>query len=343
MRIYKNIFEKIISLENLFAAWDVFKSDKRDRRDVQGFEMRLEENIFELHRDLRAKRYKHGAYSGFLIHDPKLRHIHKATVSDRVLHHAIFTALNPVFEPTFIANSFSCRVGKGTHKGVETLASILRKTSGNGHNGTFALKCDVRKFFDTVDHDILLRILNKRIKDADAMWLMREIVESYISNASNVFERKGVPIGNLTSQLFANLYMNGFDQFVKHKLKVKNYLRYTDDFVIVADSREYLINLIAPISKFLNNELALSLHPDKVIVRKFHQGVDFLGYVLLPHHRKLRTKTKKRIFRKLKKRLDEYKQEVITYETVKQSFQSYLGVFSHANAHALSERFKNQF
>lgn len=131
MKVYKNIFDRIISIENLFAAWDAFKSDKRSRKDVQVFELRIEENLFELHRDLRAKRYKHGAYSGFWIKDPKPRHIHKATVRDRVLHHAIFTVLNPIFEPSFIAQSFSRRIGKGTHKGIAAFAKIIGKVMRN--------------------------------------------------------------------------------------------------------------------------------------------------------------------------------------------------------------------
>lgn len=343
MKTYKNLFEKIISLENLFAAWDRFKSDKRNKRDVQAFEWQLEENMFQLLYDLRTKRYKHGAYSGFWIHDPKPRHIHKATVRDRVLHHAIFTVLNPIFEPTFIAHSFSCRVGKETHKGVDALARSMRKVGGNAHKPVFALKCDVKKFFDTIDHAVLVRILENKIEDADTMWLMEEIIGSFQSGHSNLFERKGVPIGNLTSQLFANVYMNEFDQFVKHTLKVKYYFRYTDDFVIVSNTEGYLRELIVPISKFLQERLALSLHPNKISVRKLRQGIDFLGFIVLPHHRELRAKTKRRIRGKLRRRIREHKAGSISYQTVEQSLQSYLGVLSHANAYTLSEQIKNQF
>ncbi len=213
MKIYKNVFEKIISLENLFSAWDKFKGDKQKKRDVQKFEWRLEENIFQLHRDLKYKRYKHGAYSSFYIHDPKQRHIHKAIVRDRILHHAVFAVLNPIFEPTFISDSFSCRIDKGTHKGIDILDKTLRQISSNSLKPCFALKCDIKKFFGTVDHAILLSIVRKRIKDADATRLLEEIVESF---------RNGLPIGNLTSQLFANIYLNELDQFVKQKLKVKH-------------------------------------------------------------------------------------------------------------------------
>jgi retron-type reverse transcriptase len=343
MKIYKNVFEKIISIDNLFAAWDAFKSDKRSRKDVQAFERNVEEHLFALYRDLSSKKYKHGAYSGFWIKDPKPRHIHKATVRDRILHHAIFTILNPIFEPTFIAQSFSCRIGKGTHKGIQMLAEIVNKLNRNGYKDVFVLKCDVRKFFDSINHDVLLRILAKRIKDPDAMWLLSEIVESFTSGQSNLFECKGVPIGNLTSQLFANVYMNEFDQFLKHKLRVKYYLRYTDDFIVVSNDKKYLCDLIEPIKQFLKSELTLSLHPYKVTIRKFSQGIDFLGYIILPYHRQLRTKTKKRIFRKLFRRMKEHKQGLIPLEKVEQTLQSYLGVLSHADSYALAENLRNQY
>ncbi len=342
MKVIKNIFNQIVSSESLFAAWDTFKRDKQQKKDVLRFEWNLEECIFRLHRDLVSQRYKHGAYSSFHLQDPKQRHIHKATVRDRILHHAVFSVLNPIFEPTFIANSFSCRVGKGTHKGVDTLARIARAVSRNNSRPCFALKCDVEKFFASVDHLVLLGIIRKRIRDKDALWLLEEIIGSFSSNRSTLFERKGLPIGNLTSQLFANVYLNVFDQFVKNELKIKHYVRYTDDFVIVSDNRPYLENLITPISEFLHSRLKLSLHSKKITIRKFHQGIDFLGYVVLPHYRLLRTKTRKRIYRKLRQRVSEYRDGIISRETLEQSLQSYLGVLSHANTHQLSQDLNKQ-
>lgn len=190
MKFYKNLYRQITSTENLFEAWDVFKRDKRKRPDVEAFEKNVEYEIFKLGRELRAKYYRHGQYRMFLIHDPKLRRIHKATVRDRILHHAIFRVLNPIFEPTFIETSFSCRVGKGTHKGVEYLARTLRAVSKNGMRPCYALKCDIRKFFDSIDHDILLGILEKRIADPDARWLMREVIESYEATGLRERERE---------------------------------------------------------------------------------------------------------------------------------------------------------
>jgi retron-type reverse transcriptase len=334
MKLYSDLYNQIVSVDNLFLAWDKFKLGKGSRADVIEFEWRLEENIFTLHRELKSRSYKHGAYHAFYIHDPKQRLIHKAVVRDRIVHHAVFNILNPIFEPTFIANSFSCRVGKGTHKGVVALTKMLRRVSHNHTSSCFALKCDVLKFFASVDQDILLGILSKRIKDRQTIELLREIIYSFSSKGTY---HKGLPIGNLTSQLFANIYMNEFDQFMKHQLKVRHYVRYTDDFIVVSDNIEYLKSLLSKIQRFLKTSLALELHPAKLSIRKFTQGVDFLGYVVLPHHTKLRTKTKRRMERKLGKRTDAYANKTITAESLKQTWQSYLGVMSHADCHKLKK------
>jgi len=343
MRIYKDIFNEIISLENLFLAWDKFKSDKQKKRDVQKFEWQLEENIFQLHRDLKYRRYKHGAYSSFYIHDPKQRHIHKAVVRDRILHHAVFNVLEPIFDPTFISNSFSCRLGKGTHKGVDCLVKMSRRVSRNYTNPCFVLKCDISKFFASIDHQRLIGIIGKKIRDDRTMCLIKEIISSFNSNQSDSFNKKGLPIGNLTSQLFANIYLNEFDQFVKHKLNANYYIRYTDDFIIIADNRLFLENIVISVQLFLIKNLFLKLHPDKIIIRKINQGIDFLGYVVLPYYILVRTKTKQRIFRKIREKIKECKEGRISNQAIKQSLQSYLGVLSHANAYEIEQNLKNKF
>lgn len=364
MKFYKNIFEKIISLENLFTAFDEFKADKKNRKDVLVFEWELEKNIVELNRTLIYHKYKHGAYSKFRICDSKPRVIHKATVRDRVLHHAAFRILNPLFEPSFISHSFSCRVNKGTHRGIVSSSWMIRRVSQNGTRPCFVQKCDIMKFFNSIDHQILLKIIMRKVKDKNFNWLIEEIVGSFVFKTETqsqlqLFDFRGenrerevaafgcygigIPIGNLTSQLFANVYMNEFDQFVKHKLKVKNYCRYTDDFVIVADNHNCLHNLLPKIESFLSEKLKLKLHPEKVSIRKYQQGVDFLGYVILPHHRVLRAKTRKRIINKLESRVKEFKAGRITEKSLFQSLNSYLGVLSHANSHDTEQELKNQF
>jgi len=342
MKIYKDIYPLIISAENLFAAWEIFKRDKRNKPDVMETEQNIEQEIFKLHRELRSKTYRHGPYSGFWIRDPKLRRINKAVVRDRILHHAIFKILNPIFEPTFIPNSYSCRVGKGTHKGVEDLEKMIRAESRNNTQACWILKCDVRKFFDSVDHAVLLYILEQKIIDPNVRWLLREIIGSYAS-ASAGGGSKGIPIGNLTSQLFANVYLNEFDQFIKHSLKIKKYARYTDDFVIISHNKSYLEKIVPQLESFLSEKLKLTLHPDKVNIRKYRQGADFLGYVVLPHHIAVRTRTKKRMFRKIAERVAAYQSGTISKASMEGALSSYLGVLSHANAHELTERFRNQF
>ncbi|MFH1611982.1 MAG: RNA-directed DNA polymerase [bacterium] len=184
----------------------------------------------------------------------------------------------------------------------------------------FLVKLDIRKFFDSIDQDILLNLIKKKIKDKDAVCLIKQIIKS---------QNQGLPLGNVTSQLFANIYLNELDQFIKHKLKIKFYLRYCDDFVVLSKNKAELLNFIKSINNFLENNLNLELHSDKIIIRKYHQGIDFLGYVVLPHYRVLRTKTKKRILRKIKKKKQDLQSGLITKELFNQTLQSYFGVLRH--------------
>jgi RNA-directed DNA polymerase len=184
------MFNKIINLENLFLAWSEFKRSKTSKPDVAEFELKLEQNIIQLHHDLRKGVYQHSPYKGFYITDPKVRHVHKAVVRDRVLHHAIFNTLNPPFEKSFINNSFSCQIGKGSHKGVETVQKILRKVSRNNTVPCYALKCDVKKFFDSINHNILLEILGRKIKEERTFSLITELIHSYPKKAESERERE---------------------------------------------------------------------------------------------------------------------------------------------------------
>jgi len=270
-------------------------------------------------------------YNAFSICDPKPRRIHKAVVHDRVLHHAVFRILYPIFDKGFIFDSYSCRIGKGTHRAVSRLEKFARKLSKNNHRNIFALKCDIRKFFDSVGQDILLGLIKSKIDDNNAIWLIEKIIKSFPI---------GLPLGNVTSQLFANIYLNELDQFIKHKLKIKYYLRYCDDFIILDKDRDFLEGLTCRINAFLSAKLKLSLHSDKIIVRKYHQGIDWLGYVVLPHHRVLRTKTKKRIFKKIKNRYDDWQKNLISGRSFNQGLQSYLGVLKHCRGYNIAKEIR---
>lgn len=333
-----NYFD-LINIENIFQVWGMFRKGKGKRKDVQLFERNLEDNLFALHRCLKDKTYQHGKYGSFYIQDPKQRHIHKAEVKDRVVHHLLYEFLYELFDPLFVYDSYSCRIKKGTHKGVARLTKLLRKVSKNNTRKCWVLKCDIKKFFHTIDHEILLRLLAKKVKDGDIIWLLTQIIESFHSEFG---KGKGAPLGNLTSQIFANIYLNEFDQFVKHKLKIRYYLRYADDFLILGTNREELFQCINTLKWFLGKSLKLELHPKKVIVKKHAQGIDFLGYVVFPHYCLPRAKTRKRIFKKLKIKIEELGTGKIPRESFNQTIQSYFGFLVHANSYGLTQRLKNQ-
>lgn len=319
-------YRDIISLENLLEAWREFRNGKRARCDVQIHERNLMGNIIALHNDLVRKTYKHSAYEAFNISDPKPRSIHKASVRDRLLHHALYRILYPFFDRTFIADSFSCRVDKGTHKAMDRFRTFANKVSENHTKTAWVLKCDIKQFFASVDHSILKSVLTSYIPDKDILWLLSQIVDSFETSPG-----VGLPLGNLTSQLFVNIYMNQFDQFMKHALKAKYYIRYTDDFVIFSQDQEWLQNLIPIISTFLTTQMKLRLHPRKVSVNTVASGVDFLGWVHFSDHRVMRTVTK----RKMMKRINE--------NAKNERVQSYLGILSHGNEFQLKQKITQEF
>lgn len=307
-------FEDIICFDNLLEAWKEFVRGKRGKQDVQEFSLKLMDNLFVLHEDLKLGNYQHGGYHAFNISDPKPRNIHKASVRDRLLHHAIYRILYPFFDKTFIADSYSCRIRKGTHKALNRFRRFAYQASKNNTKTCWILKCDIRKFFASIDHKILLDILNSYIPDKNIILLLQEIIKSFSAKPG-----VGLPLGNLTSQLFVNIYMNEFDQFIKHNMKVKYYIRYADDFVILSDDKNMLEALIHQIYYFLGEKLELELHSGKVFIKTLVSGVDFLGWVSFLDNRVLRASTKRRIIKRLK--------ESSTPETI----NSYLGLLKHGN------------
>ncbi|NQV89345.1 MAG: RNA-dependent DNA polymerase [Parcubacteria group bacterium] len=284
------------------------------------FERHLEDNLFALQAELASGAYQHSPYERFTIHDPKQRTIHKADVKDRVVHQAIVNVIEPLFEKRFIYDSYSCRVGKGTHAAVKRLRTFLLRDSINNIKTVYALKCDIQKFFASVNHRKLLHLLERHIHDPETMKLLTGVIESF-----SVSPGVGIPLGNLTSQLFANVYLHELDWFAKQELKVHHYVRYCDDFVLLAESQEECDVFTERIEMFLKSHLHMHLHPNKVHVRTWRQGVDFLGYILLPHTTILRPSTKKRMIRKINK----------------DNASSYLGLCQHANAFDLERMLKN--
>jgi len=320
-------YDNIISLENLLIAWQEFLRGKKNKTDVQEFQMNLMDNLINLHNDLKNKTYTHDGYHAFKVNDPKPRDIHKATVRDRVLHRAVYRILYPFFDSKFIYDSYSCRLGKGTHKALNRFHDFGKKASFSHTKTVWVLKGDIRKCFASIDQSTLFEILKKDIKDVDVLLLIRTIIKSFSSGVI----RKGLPLGNLTSQLLVNIYLNEFDQFVKHKLKARYYIRYADDFVFFSQDKGELENIIPIIKDFLFEKLKMIMHPDKIFIKTLASGADFLGWVHFSYHRVLRTSTKNKMFR----RLEETQKEEVVF--------SYLGMLKWGNGKKIQNKIKMEF
>lgn len=279
-------------------------------------------NLISLHHDLKNKTYIHGGYIAFNISDPKPRNIHRATVRDRVVHRLLYKELYSYFDKKFIFDSYSCRKNKGTHKAILRFEKFTRKVSKNYTKQCFVLKCDVKKFFASIDHKILKEILAQHIQDEDLLNLIGNIINSFSARPCLA---EGLPLGNLTSQLLVNIYMNEFDQFVKHNLKEKHYIRYADDFVFISEDKLNLENITPVISEFLIKNLKLTLHPNKVFIKSIYSGVDFLGWIHFPRYRVLRTSTKRKMFRNLKG------------ESKEETKSSYVGMMKWGSCYKLSQ------
>ncbi|OGG95843.1 hypothetical protein A3E04_02250 [Candidatus Kuenenbacteria bacterium RIFCSPHIGHO2_12_FULL_42_14] len=319
-------YEEIVSIDNLLLAWQEFLRGKRKKYDIQEFSLRLMDNLFSLHRDLIHHTYKHGGYQEFKINDPKPRVIHKAAVSDRLVHHALHRLLFPFFDKIFIADSYSCRRHKGTHRAANGFRKYFYQASQNNTTSCWVLKCDIRKFFANIDHQVLTKILTTYIPDKNILKLLETVIESFSTIQD---KRLGLPLGNLTSQLFANIYLNTFDQFIKHNLKAKFYLRYADDFVFLSADKDWLEKQISEVGRFLSDELKLELHPDKIFLKTLASGVDFLGLVNFPDHRILRTSTKRRMIRKIKEKEKDLAIGLIGRDKFYETVNSYLGMLKH--------------
>lgn len=280
------------------------------------------DNIIALHNELAAGTYQHGGYYHFKIADPKPRDIHKASVRDRLVHHALYRQLYPFFDRTFVVDSYSCRKEKGTHRAMNRFRVFARKVSENDTRTCWVLKCDIRKFFASIDQCVLLEIVRTYIPDDRICALVANVVESFSSTRVG----KGLPLGNLTSQLLVNIYMNEFDQFVKHTLKAKHYIRYADDFVVLSYDRGYLWKVLSCMKVFLREKSKLEMHQNKVSIETLASGIDFLGWVHFSNHCVLRTATKRRMLK------------AVSGNPSEATVASYRGMLGHGNARKLAER-----
>ncbi|MEK6863807.1 MAG: reverse transcriptase domain-containing protein [Nanoarchaeota archaeon] len=310
MKTYKRLFEQLCAIENLELAFKKARMHKTLKPYVMEFEKNLANNLQSLQNELASKIYAPLPLNEFILRDPKTRRISVSDFRDRVVHHAICNVLEPIFEKYFIYDSYANRKGKGNLKAIERFDYFKRKVSCNGRKikrlqddnyvQGYALKADIKHYFDTVSHKKLMGIISKRIADIDVRDLILKILNNY--NAKQ--DGKGMPLGNLTSQFFANIYLNELDQFIKHNLKVKYYLRYVDDFIMLHKSKNQLESWKTEISSFLQNELLLELHPQKSKIIPLGRGIDLLGFKCFYYFRILR----KRNIRKMQRRLELFKE-----------------------------------
>ncbi len=343
MKTYKKLYEKLYSTNNLNLAFRKARKGKSKRDYVVDFEKDLEKSIGLLQRDLKSKKYIPTKLKKFIIRDPKTRTIHASIFKDRVVHHAIVNILQPIYEKRFIYDSFASRKLKGTHEAVKRFESFVRKVSSNGreienpfNNNSirgYVLKADIKHYFATIDYGVLINILRKKIKDEDFIRLIKKVLNNFETLKSG----KGLPLGNYTSQFFANVYLNHLDYFVKHKLKAKYYIRYVDDFVILDKNRKVLSEYMDKIEKYLKF-LRLELHPDKSEIYALRNGVTFLGYRIFYHYRLLRRRNIKYFKRRLSEKLELYRSGLISREKLCSFLQGWQGYSSFANTYIFNKK-----
>jgi len=339
----------VVSFENLYIAYLRASKGKRFKPDVDRFSYNLETELIQLEKELLDGSYQPGKYHQFMIHEPKERLISAAPFRDRVLHHAIHQVIESIFDRQFIYDSYACRLGKGTHRAVRRFKEFIK------HN-SYVLKCDIQKYFPSIDHEILINLIGKRIKDERLMDLIIKIISSRPPEPlseepqwfagddlfSSLDRPRGIPIGNLTSQFFANIYLHELDSFVKHKLREKYYIRYVDDFVVLGNDKVHLHDVKEQIRGFLQT-LRLRLHPKKCNVFPVRVGTDFLGYRIYPTHSRIRKENVRRFVIRTKRLQRDYSYGRIPLDKVRSSIHSWLGHAKHADSYRLRSRLLRRF
>ncbi|MCW5933645.1 MAG: group II intron reverse transcriptase domain-containing protein [Fimbriimonadia bacterium] len=328
MKTHKSLLPKVWEFENLWLAAQKAQKGKRRLPEVYTFNADLETHLLQLQRELKAGTWAPGAYRDFTIYEPKRRLISAAPYRDRVVHHAVYRVLEPIFDSMFIYDSYACRLGKGTHAAAARYTQFCRQAA-------YVLKCDIEKYFDSVCHDKLLLEIGRTVQDDGFMELMKRIIESNNSRQGAIIG-KGLPIGNLTSQFFANIYLNRFDHWLKEDLRLRFYIRYVDDFVILHDDKRYLHQLRRAISGKLE-ELHLRLHPKKQNVFPVSEGCDFMGYRVWRNCRRLRPSSGYRAQRRLKNLAKRFSEGEIQIQEVRQSLMGWIGHARHCDSKELRE------
>lgn len=344
---YGGLWPQIIAFENLWQAARQAQQGKRFRSNVLEFNHNLETNLLNLQTELETKCYQPGSYNTFEIQDPKPRLISAAPYRDRVVHHALCNVIVPLLDRSFIDDSYANREWKGTHRALRQATKFIR-------GSRYVLQCDIRKYFPSIDHAILKTLLRHRIKCPDTLWLIDTIIDN--SNPQEfqldyfpgdtlltpLERRTGLPIGNLTSQFFANFYLNGLDHFVKESLKIRRYLRYVDDFLLLGNDRYCLAAAREAIEAYLT-ALRLRLHPVKTQLSETSHGVNFVGFRIIPmgeHNPKtvcirVRNDNLRRARRRMKKLQVAYAKGEIDLPKLTQRIQSWEAHLKHGDTHRL--------
>lgn len=333
---YGQLFDRIVDFDNLYRAYLKARRNKRYRGEVLSFTAKLEENLIQIQNELIWGQYHTGRYRMFYVYEPKQRLVAALPFRDRVVQHAIVAVIEPLFERQFIGDSYACRVGKGMHAGADRVQQWLRECRHNWGDSVYCLKADVAQYFPSINHRLLKQILRRTIKDERVLVLLDEIIESTEDPCD--LDPVGIPIGNLTSQLFANIYLNELDQFVKHRLKIRKYARYMDDFLMLSNSKEELWQWRREIESFLDAELHLRLNSKTSIFPALVRGIDFLGYRIWPDYRLLRKSSVKRMRRKVKAFKRKYAAGEIDLEHINRCVQSWLGHAKHADSHRIRNK-----
>ena len=347
MKRYGNLWHQIVDWENLLLAARYAQKGKRFRDNVLAFNYNLEQELFKLRSELAEKSYCPGAYKSFRIYDPKPRLISAAPYRDRVVHHALCNVIVPLIEKSFIPDTYANRVGYGTHRALERFIQFARSTR-------YVLQCDIRKYFPSIDHEILKQIIRRKIKCKDTLWLIDTIIDS--SNPqepvieyfpgddllSPLLRRRGLPIGNLTSQFFANVMLDNFDHFVKEKLRVKKYLRYVDDFALFGDDWEFLTQARIEIEQYLAT-LRLIIHPIKSQLFETRHGANFVGFRVLPDRVRVRNDNLRRARRRLKQLQADYARGEVPLRKLIERLQSWEAHLKHGDTYQLRKDIFKQY
>lgn len=341
MKRYGNLWPHVIDFENLLASTRKAQRGKRFRENVLAFNYNLERELLRLHQELKSQTYHPGKYKTFQVWEPKPRLISAAPYRDRVVHHALCNVILPIFESTFIFDSYANREGFGTHR-------ALRRFTHFARSSRYILQCDVRKYFPSIDHEILKALIRCKIKCPDTLWLIDTIIDSsneqepsieYFSGddlLTPLERRKGLPIGNLTSQFFANIYLNGFDHYVKEQLKSSKYLRYVDDFALFSDDRAFLAEARIGIEAYLA-DLRLKIHPIKSQLFETCHGATFVGFRVLPDRIRVRNDNLRRARLRMKRLQTAYARDLISFERLTQSVKSWAAHLKHGDTGYLRE------